>query len=45
MAKRCIDEILSDTLPNASRETYNKKWRDFKADYLQYFDNLHTEKK
>ena len=47
---------MNDTLPQPSKETYNKKWVEFKnfigekptpeeADYIQYFDNLHTEKK
>ena len=56
MAKRKVDEILNDTLPDASKLIYNKKWEEFKtfcgekskpdeADMLQYFDHLHTEKK
>ena len=56
MSKRNIDEILNDTLPEQSKELYNKKWEEFKsyigekpkpeeADYIQYFDYLHTDKK
>jgi outer membrane protein assembly factor BamD (BamD/ComL family) len=56
MSKWNVDEILNDTLPEPSKETYNKKWVEFnnfigekpkpeEADYIQYFDNLHTEKK
>jgi site-specific recombinase XerD len=55
--KRGIDEILNETLPEKSKELYNKRWLDFmeymgdpphrpmENDYLQYFDYLHGEKK
>ena len=55
--KRNVDEILNDTLPEKSKELYNKRWLNFmefmgepfrrpsEEDYLQYFDYLHTEKK
>ena len=56
MAKRKIDEILNESLPEASKELYQKKWLQFmefmgefrqpmETDYLQYFDYLHNEKK
>ena len=50
--KRSIDVILNDTLPQESKEAYQKAWDEFLAfvgekqkpeenDYLQYFDHLH----
>ena len=50
--KRSIDVILNDTLPQESKEAYQKAWDKFLAfvgekqkpeenDYLQYFDHLH----
>ena len=57
MAKRKVDGILNDTLPQPSKEAYNKAWNEFmkfvrkentrphEEDYLQYFDNLNNEKK
>ena len=52
MAKRNVEIILNDTLPQDSKEAYNKAWKDFiayignerkptEADFLQYFDYLH----
>ena len=54
--KRSIDVILNDTLPQESKEVYQKAWDEFQAfvgeerkpeerDFLQYFDHLHTERK
>ena len=53
--KRSIDDILDDSLPGPSKELYQKKWSQFilfigddrrpnEADYLQYFDHLHSTK-
>lgn len=54
--KRSIDVILDGTLPQESKEAYQKAWDGFLAyvgeksmptenDFLQYFDYLHEEKK
>ena len=51
MAKRRIDEILDETLPENSKQLYLKRWTEFleflgdtrrptEEDYLQYFDFL-----
>ena len=57
MAKRKVDDILMDTLPEPSKHAYNKAWDEFitfvgkenprprEEDYLQYFDNLNNNKK
>ena len=54
--KRSIDVILDDTLPQESKESYQKAWGEFinyvgeerkpvETDFLQYFDFLHTQRK
>ena len=54
--KRNIDEILNETLPEPSRDVYNKRWEEFKklygdkskpeeVDFLQYFDNFYIYRK
>ena len=57
MAKRNLDQILEETLPEKSKVLYQKRWVSFLAymgeparrpleiDFLQYFDYLRTEKK
>ena len=53
--KRSVDQILNETLPGPSKDIYKKKWDSFKvffgnkmkpaeADYITYFDHLHTER-
>ena len=56
MAKRRVDDILNETLPEKSKELYLKRWMDLmdfmgeparrptETDYLQYFDFLKTTK-
>ena len=56
MEKRNVDEILSGSLPEKSKELYIKKWEEFvtfkgdrekptETDFLQYFDYLRTNSK